>query len=94
LGTFSTLEEDLISNTMETTFLYPLAEKEQLRKQFVGKSIKDVDTPAAILDLSKVQKNCSRMLEACELLKMGWRAHIKTHKVAWSTCYCPLSEML
>jgi len=67
---------------MATTSLYPLAEKEQLRKLFVGKSIKDVDAPAAVLDLSKVKNNCSRMLVACESLNMGWRAHIKTHKVA------------
>ncbi|CZR55607.1 related to alanine racemase [Phialocephala subalpina] len=65
---------------MATTSLYPLSLKEELRKQFVGKSIKDVAGPAAVLDLSKLQNNCNRMLEACESLKFGWRAHIKTHK--------------
>jgi D-serine deaminase-like pyridoxal phosphate-dependent protein len=50
-------------------------------KKFVGKSIKEVPTPAAVLDLSKVRSNCSRMLESCEKLDFGWRAHIKTHKV-------------
>lgn len=67
---------------MATTSIYPIATKEELQKLFVGKSIKDIATPAAVLDLSKLKKNCDRMLEACEELKFGWRAHIKTHKVA------------
>ena len=66
---------------MATTSLYPPADKEYLRSKFVGKSLKDVDAPAAILDLRKLRKNCGRMLEACESLDIGWRAHIKTHKV-------------
>ncbi|KUJ24645.1 uncharacterized protein LY89DRAFT_605405 [Mollisia scopiformis] len=65
---------------MPNISLYPLSIKEELQKQFVGKSIKDVAGPAAVLDLSKVQNNCNRMLEAVETLKFGWRAHIKTHK--------------
>jgi len=66
---------------MATTPFYPLSSKEELQKQFVGKSLKDVSGPAAVLDLSKLKKNCQRMLEACDLLKFGWRAHVKTHKV-------------
>jgi D-serine deaminase-like pyridoxal phosphate-dependent protein len=66
---------------MATTLLYPRAPKEELVKQFVGKSIEDVATPAAMLDLSQVRRNCNRMLSACESLGFGWRAHIKTHKV-------------
>ncbi|KAL5314521.1 hypothetical protein ACEPPN_017161 [Leptodophora sp. 'Broadleaf-Isolate-01'] len=65
---------------MATTSLYPLSAKENLKKQFVGKSIKDVAVPAAVLDLGKVKNNCNRMLEAVESLDFGWRAHIKTHK--------------
>jgi D-serine ammonia-lyase len=66
---------------MDATSLYVLPTKEELVKEFVGKSIKDVATPAAVLDLGKVKNNCSRMLEACSTLEFGWRAHIKTHKV-------------
>ncbi|KAH7336596.1 putative serine dehydratase domain-containing protein [Rhexocercosporidium sp. MPI-PUGE-AT-0058] len=65
---------------MATTSLYPLSIKEDLKKQFIGKSIKDVAVPAAVLDLGKVKNNCNRMLEAVESLDFGWRAHIKTHK--------------
>jgi D-serine ammonia-lyase len=66
---------------MDAACLYPLPTKEELVKEFVGKSIKDVATPSAILDLGKAKNNCSRMLEACDTLGFGWRAHIKTHKV-------------
>lgn len=65
---------------MATTSLYPLSMKENLKKKFVGKSIKDVAVPAAVLDLGKVKNNCNRMLEAVESLDFSWRAHIKTHK--------------
>lgn len=65
---------------MATTSLYPLSSKGELQKLFVGKRLKDVATPAAVLDISKLKKNCDRMLEAVEELKFGWRAHIKTHK--------------
>lgn len=61
--------------------LYSIASKDDLRKEFVGKSLNEVATPAAVLDLSKIKSNCNRMLEAVEMLGFGWRAHIKTHKV-------------
>jgi len=81
---------EVSSNEMATTSFYPLSTKEELVKQFVGKSIKDVATPAAVLDLSKLRVNCNRMLEACESTSFGWRAHIKTHKVDIYICYCLL----
>jgi D-serine deaminase-like pyridoxal phosphate-dependent protein len=66
---------------MATTSYYPLSTKEDLLKHFVGKSLKDIAGPAAVLDLGKLKSNCNRMLEAVDTLKFGWRAHIKTHKV-------------
>ncbi|KAL3425338.1 hypothetical protein PVAG01_02129 [Phlyctema vagabunda] len=65
---------------MATRIMYPHATKEYLVQQFVGKSLKDVPTPSAVLDLNKLKANCNRMLEAVDVLKIGWRAHIKTHK--------------
>ncbi|CZT52373.1 related to alanine racemase [Rhynchosporium secalis] len=38
---------------MATTSFYPLSTKEGLLKEFVGRSIKDVAVPAAVLDLAK-----------------------------------------
>lgn len=57
-------------------------------KQFVGRSIKDVGTPVAVLDISKLENNCNRMLEACASLEFEWRAHIKTHKVLLNQLLC------
>ena len=55
--------------------------KEQLQREYVGKTLLEVPTPAALLDLSKIKRNCARMLEVVDTLEFGWRAHIKTHKV-------------
>jgi hypothetical protein len=55
--------------------------RDGLRKQFVGKTLLQIPTPSALLDLSKVQRNCARMLEAVDELQFKWRPHIKTHKV-------------
>ncbi|XXH03049.1 hypothetical protein Hte_009439 [Hypoxylon texense] len=54
--------------------------KDFLRAQFVGKDLNEVITPAVVLDLAKIEENCSLMLEAAERLQLSWRAHIKTHK--------------
>jgi D-serine ammonia-lyase len=55
--------------------------KENLRRRFVGKTLIDVGTPSAILDLSKIWRNCAGILEDIDALQLGWRAHIKSHKV-------------
>jgi D-serine ammonia-lyase len=55
--------------------------KEQLRREYVGKTVLEVPTPAALLDLSKIKRNCARMLDVVDTLEFRWRAHIKTHKV-------------
>jgi len=55
--------------------------KESLRTEFIGKTLLEVPTPSAVLDVSKVKRNCARMLEAVDKLQFTWRAHIKTHKV-------------
>ncbi len=55
--------------------------KQALRERFVGQTLDDVPTPSAVLDLAKLEVNCARMLAAVQELSIGWRAHIKTHKV-------------
>ncbi|KXX74943.1 D-serine dehydratase [Madurella mycetomatis] len=54
--------------------------KEQLRARFVSKTLNEIPTPSAVLDLAKLQVNCERMLDATKRLGLLWRAHIKTHK--------------
>lgn len=61
--------------------LYPNPSHELLRERFLGKSLRDVETPAAVIDLSIVKRNCQKMLDAVDELGFSWRAHIKTHKV-------------
>ena len=62
-------------------FLYPSPSEAALKLQYVGKTIKEVQAPAAIIDAAVVRQNCRLMLEAVEKLDVGFRAHVKTHKV-------------
>jgi len=59
--------------------------KGELRQDIVGKQLWDTEysipSPAAILDLAKIETNCERMLRTVERLDLGWRPHVKTHKV-------------
>ncbi|KAL7923297.1 putative serine dehydratase domain-containing protein [Trichoderma austrokoningii] len=65
---------------MSSLIFYPTSPKEALVQQFVGKSIGDVPTPAAVMNVAAARRNCERMLEAAKRLDLGWRAHVKTHK--------------
>ena len=73
--------------------LLPLPSQQELRQVFIGQKLKNVPTPAAVLDRNVVQRNCLQMLKACEALQVGFRPHVKTHKVylrAFLTLY-PIS---
>ena len=61
--------------------LLPLPTHAALHEAFIGKNLKDVPTPAAVLDKAVVQRNCLQMLRACKILELGFRPHVKTHKV-------------
>lgn len=62
--------------------LYPSSPRDALAKLYIGKSIRHVPTPAAVMDVAAVRRNCERMLQACDKLGLSWRAHVKTHKVS------------
>ncbi|KAJ3497964.1 hypothetical protein NLG97_g1492 [Lecanicillium saksenae] len=70
---------------MSSLTYYAASPREALVAEYVGKSIRDVPTPAAIINVAAVRRNCSRMLEACKSLNLGWRAHVKTHKTVEAT---------
>lgn len=53
------------------------------KARFVGKTLHDVPTPCAVLDLAKLEVNCQQMLDTVDRLSLLWRPHIKTHKVRW-----------
>ncbi|OAA70698.1 Alanine racemase [Cordyceps fumosorosea ARSEF 2679] len=65
---------------MSSLKYYEASPREALVGEYVGKSIREVPTPAAIINVAAVRRNCSRMLGACKSLNLGWRAHVKTHK--------------
>ncbi|KAL7813213.1 putative serine dehydratase domain-containing protein [Trichoderma aethiopicum] len=65
---------------MSSLTFYPPSPKEALAQAFVGKSLREVPTPAAVLNVAAARRNCGRMLEAVGGLGLGWRAHVKTHK--------------
>ncbi|KAG9254855.1 putative serine dehydratase domain-containing protein [Emericellopsis atlantica] len=59
--------------------------EDQLKEQYLGKTLHDVPTPSVILDLAKLEVNCQRMLDAVDRLSLSWRPHIKTHKTTQLT---------
>jgi hypothetical protein len=59
---------------------FPISDQTALAAQYVGKSLRDLPTPLVVLDRSKVKKNCVAMLQVCEKLDVGFRAHVKSHK--------------
>ncbi|KND90720.1 D-serine dehydratase [Tolypocladium ophioglossoides CBS 100239] len=65
---------------MSSAAFYPTSPKDALAALYVGKSTRDVPTPAAVINVAAARRNCARMLQACEKLNLGWRAHVKTHK--------------
>lgn len=64
-----------------TPNLSPLPSNAALEEAFVGKNLRDVPTPAAVVDRAVVERNCRQMLSACEAFHLDFRPHVKTHKV-------------
>lgn len=54
---------------------------EELRRFYIGKDIGDVPKPAVVLDVAIIKRHCQAMLQTMEQLGVGFRAHVKTHKV-------------
>jgi D-serine deaminase-like pyridoxal phosphate-dependent protein len=54
----------------------------ELQQFYIGKDIKDVPKPAAILDVAIIRRHCETMLATVKALNVGFRAHVKTHKVS------------
>ncbi|PFH58442.1 hypothetical protein XA68_13670 [Ophiocordyceps unilateralis] len=70
------------SSSSSSTVLFPTAPREALVKAYVGQGLLEgvVSTPAAVINVAAVRRNCQRMLETCAELGLAWRAHVKTHK--------------
>ncbi|KAI0052860.1 hypothetical protein FA95DRAFT_1532211 [Auriscalpium vulgare] len=62
-----------------------LPSKDALVAEFRGKFLKDLRTPAFVIDRAVFAKNCARMHENAVGWGAGFRAHLKTHKTAEGT---------
>ncbi|KAF9044569.1 hypothetical protein BDZ89DRAFT_1059048 [Hymenopellis radicata] len=62
-----------------------LPSKDILVKEFVGKSLDGLRTPAFIIDRGIFAENCAKMHKKAEAWGAGFRAHLKTHKTAEGT---------
>ncbi|KAG5942888.1 hypothetical protein E4U59_000789 [Claviceps monticola] len=66
---------------MSLNYLYPSSSpRHVLAELYLGKSLHEIPTPAAVINVAAVRRNCERMLQTCDRLDLGWRAHVKTHK--------------
>lgn len=54
---------------------------DELKQFYVGKDIGDIPKPAVVLDVAIIKRHCQTMLQTVEQLGVGFRAHVKTHKV-------------
>ncbi|KAF1810565.1 hypothetical protein P152DRAFT_400729 [Eremomyces bilateralis CBS 781.70] len=63
-----------------SSLLYPMPSVVALKSQFVGRHLRDVDAPAAVLDRAVVIRNCERMRTAASGAGVRFRGHVKTHK--------------
>ncbi|KAN0099754.1 hypothetical protein V8E51_013529 [Hyaloscypha variabilis] len=61
---------------------YPLPSKAALVQQFVGKTLKDIPLPAAVIDIAAVRRNCQRMSDAVKDLGFDFAPLVNVHKTA------------
>ena len=59
----------------------PVPSTSPLKESLIGRSLRDIATPAAVLDRAAVARNCKGMLQACKELGVEFRSHVKSHKV-------------
>ena len=62
--------------------LLPQPSDTALAHHFLGRKLADVQAPAVVLDAAVVRRNCKLMLDTARELGVGFRAHVKTHKVS------------
>lgn len=61
---------------------YPSPSDAALTHHYIGRKLKDVQAPAAVLDVAVIRRNCKLMLDTVDKLGVSFRAHVKTHKVS------------
>jgi hypothetical protein len=57
--------------------LFPIPSEDHLRSIYVGKSLDDIPTPAAIIDRAKAHKNCQLLLDAVSQKRCSQLQHAR-----------------
>lgn len=55
--------------------------KDALVKEFIGKPLDELRTPALVVDRAAFRDNCAKMHQNAKDWGATFRAHLKTHKV-------------
>ena len=67
-----------ISNTQRSI----MASQQALKDFYVGQDVGDVPKPALVLDAAVIRRHCETMIRTVRELDVGFRAHVKSHKVS------------
>lgn len=59
-----------------------MAHHQDLREFYMGKDVGDVPKPALVLDAAIIRRHCRTMIRTVKELGVGFRAHVKSHKVS------------
>ncbi|KAJ2913396.1 hypothetical protein MD484_g7004, partial [Candolleomyces efflorescens] len=59
--------------------------QERLRKEYVGKTVDELPTPAFVIDRNVFEDNCAAMIKKANEWGAQFRAHLKTHKTPEGT---------
>lgn len=77
----STATQETSAPLFHAPTMYPSPSDAALKHHYLGQKLKDVQAPAVIIDRAVVRRNCKLMLDTVKQLGVGFRAHVKTHKV-------------
>lgn len=70
-----------MSQTSTPWNVQSLPSKDALLREFQGKQLETLRTPAMVIDRAVFAKNCARMHDTVNELGIAFRAHLKSHKV-------------
>ncbi|KAI5480484.1 hypothetical protein MNV49_000637 [Pseudohyphozyma bogoriensis] len=82
----------MVTQTFTPRSLAAAPSQAALQKEFVGKKIEQVRSPAYVIDRTLFAANCARMHERSALAGVKFRGHLKTHKTAEGTKLQMVSE--
>jgi D-serine deaminase-like pyridoxal phosphate-dependent protein len=51
-----------------------------MQSHWIGSTVEELDTPALVVDLEKMERNIASIMSTLRELGVGWRPHVKCHK--------------